>query len=116
MQDPTAIKVTVLPDTVQTPGVLELKLTGKPEVAEALIVNGAEPIVWLANVTKLMVCADSVAGTTVIETGNDVVLLPKLSVAMAVMLSLPTATFVQTKLYGEEPPEKIALAKKKPLL
>ena len=37
---PTATSVTVAPDTVQMAMVCELKLTGSPDVAVALTVNG----------------------------------------------------------------------------
>jgi hypothetical protein len=40
---PTAIIVTVAADTVQTAGVVEAKLTARPEDAVALSVNGALP-------------------------------------------------------------------------
>jgi hypothetical protein len=42
---PVPTIVTVEPDTVQTAGVVEVKLTGNPEDAVALIVNGAVPTV-----------------------------------------------------------------------
>ncbi len=57
VQDPAFISVTVVPETVQTPGVEALRLTGSPEEAVALIVNGeslrvlsaiaGKSIVWL---------------------------------------------------------------------
>ena len=40
---PAATSVTDVPDTVHTVGVVEAKLTAKPEDAVALTVNGAEP-------------------------------------------------------------------------
>ena len=40
---PAAISVTVVPDTVQTAGVVDAKVTGRPELAVALVVNGAAP-------------------------------------------------------------------------
>ena len=43
MQVPVAVRVTVEPDTVQTSVVCELKLTGKPDEADALTENGAVP-------------------------------------------------------------------------
>src|ERR1035438_6110141 len=58
---PTATSVTVVPETVHTFVVWELKLTVRPEEAVALTVNGAAPnarfesapkvMVWLACVT-----------------------------------------------------------------
>ncbi len=43
MQVPTASKLAVLPETVQTDGVVEAKLTGRLEDAVALSGNGAVP-------------------------------------------------------------------------
>jgi hypothetical protein len=40
---PLATSVTVFPDTVQTHGVFDAMLTGRPELAVALTVNGAAP-------------------------------------------------------------------------
>jgi hypothetical protein len=61
MQEPTLTNVTFPPDTVQTEGVVDAKLTGSPEVAVALTANGvvekgrlasgAKAIVWLPAVT-----------------------------------------------------------------
>jgi hypothetical protein len=42
-QEPPPAIVTVLPDTVQTAGVVEAKLTARPELAVALTVNGDTP-------------------------------------------------------------------------
>jgi hypothetical protein len=55
-QAPSAAIVTVLPATVQTAVVLEAKLTAKPELAVALIVNGETPYVTLLSVPKVIVC------------------------------------------------------------
>src|SRR5438445_4147884 len=55
VQVPTATSVTVEPDTVQTEVVCELKLTGKPELAVALTVNGALPNNRFASAPKVMV-------------------------------------------------------------
>jgi hypothetical protein len=40
---PTPPTVIVLPETVQTAGVVDAKLTAKPELAEAPITNGGVP-------------------------------------------------------------------------
>ena len=42
-QGPAVSSVTVLPVTVQTSGVVEAKLTGRPELDVALTLNGASP-------------------------------------------------------------------------
>ena len=45
-QVPAATIITVDPDTVHTAGVVEAKLTGRPELAVAMSVNGAAPAAW----------------------------------------------------------------------
>jgi hypothetical protein len=55
VQVPPESSVTVAFDTVHTEVVWELKLTGRPEVAEAVTRNGAVPNVWLDNVPKVIV-------------------------------------------------------------
>jgi hypothetical protein len=57
VQAPTATNVTVAPETVQTAGVVEAKLTASPEEAVALRVNGALPSGWLASAPKVIVWA-----------------------------------------------------------
>jgi hypothetical protein len=52
---PKATSVTVFPDTVQTPGVVDAKLTGRAELAVALTANGAVPSGWFANAPNVMV-------------------------------------------------------------
>ena len=42
MHVPTTTTVTMFPNTVQTAGVSAAKLTGRPELAVALIENGAD--------------------------------------------------------------------------
>src|ERR1035441_6248872 len=55
VQVPAATSVTVVPDTVQTGVVCELKLTVSPELAVALTVNGAVPSVLFESVPNVMV-------------------------------------------------------------
>ena len=57
LQLPTATSVSVLPLTVQTLGVVEAKLTARPELALATSAGGVVPSVWLPGEAKLMVCA-----------------------------------------------------------
>ena len=95
VQPPTATSVSVLPLTVQTLGVVEEKLTAKPELALAASAGGAVPRVWLPGEVKVMVCAVSGAATTW-KTCDTVgaaryALLPAW---LALMLQLPTATNV----------------------
>ena len=55
VQVPEFTRVTVFPVTVHTLRVRELKLTGRPELAVALIANGEVPSVLVLRVTKVMV-------------------------------------------------------------
>ena len=55
VQLPAAMSEAVVPDTVQMLVVEELKVTGKPELAEAISVIGV-PTVWLPIVGNEMVC------------------------------------------------------------
>jgi hypothetical protein len=55
VQPPIATSVTVVPDTVQTEGVVDAKLTGKPEEAVALSVTGPLPKAWFESAAKVMV-------------------------------------------------------------
>ena len=59
---PIATMVTVEPDTVQTAGVIELKVTGSPELADALIVLGAVPMGTLFSGPNAIVC---ISGETI---------------------------------------------------
>ena len=54
-QVPTETSGTVLPETVHTGVVCELKLTAKPELAVARTVNAAEPYARFASAAKVMV-------------------------------------------------------------
>ncbi len=56
MQVPTAPNVAVVPETVQTPGVVEAKETAKPELAFAESVSSA-PTVCVPGLSKVMVYA-----------------------------------------------------------
>jgi hypothetical protein len=55
VQVPTATKVTVAPETVQTDWVVEAKLTASPDDAVAVTVNGALPNTLLDSAAKVMV-------------------------------------------------------------
>ena len=55
VQVPTDASVMVEPDTVQTPEVVEAKLTPRPEEAVALSAGGVVPIAALGRVPKVMV-------------------------------------------------------------
>ena len=64
-QVPAATKASVLPLTVQVLGVVEAKLTGRPELALATKGGGAVPRVWLPGELKVMVWAVGVGAATV---------------------------------------------------
>ena len=64
---PTATSVSAVPLTVQTLCVVELKLTGKPELALAARGAGAVPRVWLLGDANVMDCATSGVAATVNE-------------------------------------------------
>ena len=71
MQVPAATSVSVVPLTEQVLGVVELKLTGRPELALAISGGGAVPKVWLPSALKVMVCA--VSGAAAIVMTRDTV-------------------------------------------
>ena len=56
-QVPAATIVTVAVDTVQTAVVVETKLTARPELAVALIMNGDAPRLTLLSGANVIVCA-----------------------------------------------------------
>jgi hypothetical protein len=60
VQGPPETNVTVEPETVQTDGVSELKLTGSPVVAVALTAKGALPKTWFGSAPKDMVWGNGV--------------------------------------------------------
>jgi hypothetical protein len=64
-QVPMATSVTVEPDTEQTPGEAEAKLTARPEDAVALTANGAVPNGWFESVPKVIAWPVSELGTAV---------------------------------------------------
>ena len=53
---PVAMIVTVLPETVQTARVFEVKLAVRPELTVAVIVNGETPRLTLLNGPNVIVC------------------------------------------------------------
>ena len=55
-QVPAVTIVTVEPDTVQTALVFDAKVTGSPELAVAVSVNGATPSVTVVSGPKVIVC------------------------------------------------------------
>ncbi len=65
VHEPEVRNVTAEPETVQTAGVLEAKLTGCMELAVAVKLSGV-PTCWAVMVPKVMVCDLSAAAVTVI--------------------------------------------------
>jgi hypothetical protein len=63
LHGPTATKPKLLPLTVHTVGVVDTRLTVKPELAEATSAAGGVPNVALAGALKLMLCGASAATT-----------------------------------------------------
>ena len=61
--------VTVLPDTVQTTGVVEVNVTGSEELASAETVNGGSISCLFANGSNVIVCP---AGLTTCANPADV--------------------------------------------
>jgi len=92
VQVPTATSVTIAPDTVQKDGVVEAKLTARPEEAVAPTVNGAVPKGWLESAPKVMVWLPDVTWKlrfTAVAAAQLV--LPD---CVAWMVQVPTATSV----------------------
>jgi len=56
-QVPSVRRVTVLPEAEHAEGVVEAKLTGKPDDAVAFKLTGVALKVWLGIGAKVMVCA-----------------------------------------------------------
>jgi hypothetical protein len=92
VQGPAATSVTVAPDTVQTDGVVEAKLTAKPEDAVAPTVNGAVPKGWFESAPKVMVWPPGVTWKLWF-TGVAAAQL-ELPACVAWMVQVPTATSV----------------------
>jgi len=92
---PTATSVSAVPLTVQTLGVVDVKVTGRPELAVATSTGGAVPRVWLPGELKVTVCAAGGAAETVKDRETVAaaakVLLPGW---LASMMQVPTANSV----------------------
>ena len=71
-QVPAATSVKVLPLTLHTAGVMDARLTPRPELALATKAGGSVPRVWSAGVAKLMVCASKGAAPTVMACATGV--------------------------------------------
>lgn len=57
VQLPTLTKVSVVPLTVQTAGVVDANVIARPELAVALKAAGVTPNTWAAGAAKVMLCA-----------------------------------------------------------
>jgi hypothetical protein len=92
VQAPAPTTETVLPDTVQTAGVVDEYLTGSPELAAAVRRNGAAPNTRLGNAGNAICC---VPATTVklwlTESGAQV----EFPAWLAVTVQVPVPTIVR---------------------
>src|ERR1700733_9377060 len=97
-QVPAATSVTVTPDSVQTGAVVLAKLTGRPELAVALTVNGAAPKLRLLSAPKVIVWGlEPTTKVAVAEWTSD----PLVPVIVSVELPdgvLPLAVIVRVEL------------------
>jgi hypothetical protein len=75
---PVETRVTVFPETVQMLGVVDEKLSAKPELAVAGIGNGGATKVWFASAPKAIVCGSRVESVKAGETPET---FPEASVA-----------------------------------
>jgi hypothetical protein len=93
VQVPTATSVSVVPLTVQTPGVVEAKDTVRPDDAVAIRAGAGLPRVWLPGDVKVMVCGVSGAVATLKEF-DTVGAAAKLALPawLAATVQVPTAT------------------------
>ena len=118
-QVPPLSKVTVFAETVQTEGVVEAKMTGKPDEAVALRVNGAEPKVEAGRAEKVMVCASALTVKLCCTCGAAVKLalphwfaviaqVPPLSKVTVFAETVQTAGVEEAKMTGK-PDEAVAL-------
>ena len=55
VQVPTEISVTVEPETVQTEKVVDLKLTGRPELAVAVSAIGTDVLIACAGIARKVI-------------------------------------------------------------
>src|SRR5271165_567282 len=101
VQVPALTRVAVVPETVQIVGVADVKLTVRPELAEALSVSGL-PWTWDGMALNVMVCgfntepdeitkltADPVL-TSVPATGLSLITLPEGTVLLDAVVTVPT--------------------------
>ncbi|MDH4050271.1 MAG: hypothetical protein OEU93_01750 [Rubrivivax sp.] len=95
MQLPADTSVSVVPLTVQTADVVDAKLTGRPELAEATRAGGAVPSVWLPGEAKVMVCGSSPGAETVkLRVTGVAAAYVALPDWLAVTVQVPSATRV----------------------
>jgi len=73
---PAATGVTIAPETVHTEGMLEAKLTERPELALALIVNGGADNVTSASGPNTIACANLTKKLSVTGVATAYIALP----------------------------------------
>ena len=102
LQVPADTSVSVLPLTVQTAVVVDVKVTAKVDVALATSAGGVLPTVWLPGEAKLMLCA---AGRT-LKLTSTVAAAAKVALPawLALRLQVPAATRVKVLPLTEHTP------------
>ena len=96
---PAASRFTLTPDTVHTLGVLEVKVTARPDVAVAVKSKSASVAKRSVGAAKVIVCAVAeiaVISNDLVTLGDDAYNVPPVSppVCVAVIVQVPAATTV----------------------
>jgi len=89
VQVPATSSVTVLPDTAQTEAVVDAKLTGRPDEAVALTVNGAVPYVAVGMDGKVIAWGRRVTEKLCVAATEPYCELPA---CVALMVQVPTSS------------------------
>ena len=109
VQVPGLLRVATVPETVHTPVVSEVKLTGKPEVAEATRLSvvpcawfpmGLKVIVWVASTVKLCETGCAAAYVALPDCDACMVQVPGLVRVATVPETVHTPVVSEAKLTG----------------
>jgi len=125
-QVPMANRFTVFPETAQMDGVVEARLTGRPDEAVALTAMDVTPETWLGTAAKVMVCWAMVTAKVCADAGAAayalfpawVAVMPQVPMARRVTRFPETEQIVEVveaKLTGR-PDEAVALKLSGPAL
>src|SRR5271165_866684 len=90
VQVPALTRVAVVPETVQIVGVDEVKVTARPELAEALSVSGL-PWTWDGMVLNVMVCGFNTEPDEITKLTADPVLTSVPATGLS-LITLPEGT------------------------